>query len=34
MGWKAVGSILFDYNKSVGMEWDVKKKKGNQGELF
>jgi topoisomerase IV subunit A len=34
MGWKAVGAKLFDYNKSVGMEWDVKKKKGNQGELF
>jgi topoisomerase-4 subunit A len=34
MGWKAVGAKLFDYNKSVGMEWDVKKKKSNQQELF
>ena len=34
MGWKAVGARLFDYNKSVGMEWDVKKKKSNQQELF
>jgi topoisomerase-4 subunit A len=33
-GWKAVGTKLFDFNKSVGMEWDVKKKKSNQGELF
>ena len=34
MGWKAVGAKLFDFNKSVGMEWDVKKKKSNQQELF
>ena len=34
MGWKAVGAKLFDYNKSVGMEWDIKKKKSNQQELF
>jgi len=34
MGWKAVGARLFDFNKSVGMEWDVKKKKSNQQELF
>jgi topoisomerase-4 subunit A len=34
MGWKAVGAKLFDFNKSVGMEWDIKKKKTNQGELF
>jgi topoisomerase IV subunit A len=34
MGWKAVGAKLFDYNKSVSMVWDVKKKKNNQPELF
>lgn len=36
MGWKAVGSKLFDYNKSVSMEWDIRKSKGNQNqqELF
>lgn len=34
MGWKAVGAKLFDFNKSVGMEWEVKKKKSNQQELF
>jgi topoisomerase-4 subunit A len=34
MGYKAVGAKLFDFNKSVGMEWDVKKKKNNQPELF
>ncbi len=34
MGWKAVGSKLFDYNKSVNMEWEVKKTKTNQTELF
>ena len=25
MGWKAVGAKLFDFNKSVSMDWDVKK---------
>ncbi len=35
MGWKAVGAKLFDYNKSVNMEWEVKKSKSNnQQELF
>lgn len=34
MGWRAVGAKLFDYNKSVSMEWDVRKSKGNQQELF
>ncbi len=27
MGWRAVGAKLFDYNKSVNMEWDIKKSK-------
>lgn len=34
MGWRAVGAKLFDYNKSVNMEWDVRKSKGGQPELF
>lgn len=35
MGWRAVGAKLFDFNKSVSMDWEVKKKKGdNQPELF
>jgi topoisomerase IV subunit A len=34
MGWRAVGAKLFDYNKSVSMDWDIKKKKTNQQELF
>jgi topoisomerase IV subunit A len=34
MGWRAVGAKLFDYNKSVNMEWDIKKSKNNQQELF
>ncbi|MBL7698145.1 MAG: DNA gyrase/topoisomerase IV subunit A [Chitinophagaceae bacterium] len=34
MGWKAVGAKLFDFNKSVSMAWDVKKKKDNQPSLF
>jgi topoisomerase-4 subunit A len=34
MGWKAVGAKLFDYNKSVAMDWEVRKTKGNQQELF
>jgi topoisomerase IV subunit A len=34
-GWRAVGSKLFDFSKSVNMDWDVKKKKGgSQAELF
>jgi topoisomerase-4 subunit A len=35
MGWKAVGAKLTDFSKSVEMEWEEKKEKGdNQGELF
>ncbi len=36
MGWKAVGSKLIDFSKSVEMEWDVKEKEkdNGQGELF
>lgn len=34
MGWRAVGAKLFDFNKSVNMEWDIKKSKTNQQELF
>lgn len=33
MGWKAVGTKLLDYSKSVEMEW-VKKKESQQPELF
>src|SRR5580698_3777806 len=33
MGWKAVGSKLVGYTKSIGMEWE-KKKDGSQPELF
>jgi topoisomerase-4 subunit A len=33
MGWKAVGAKLEDYNKSLSMEWEVKKKP-DQPELF
>ncbi len=37
MGWKAVGSKLFDFSKSVEMEWGQKPEKAkedNQGDLF
>jgi topoisomerase IV subunit A len=34
MGWKAVGSKLFDYNKSVEIEWAHKEDKSGQTELF
>ena len=35
MGWKAVGSKLVDYSKSVEMEWEIgKETNNNQGELF
>jgi topoisomerase-4 subunit A len=34
MGWKAVGSKLFDYSKSVEIEWAHKEEKGGQKELF
>jgi topoisomerase IV subunit A len=33
-GWRAVGSKLFDYNKSVEIGWGHKEEKGGQGELF
>jgi len=33
MGWKAVGSKLVDYSKSIEMQW-VKTKESNQTELF
>ena len=34
MGWKAVGTKLVDYTKSVDMEWEKKKGSDNQPELF
>ncbi|MEO6490866.1 MAG: DNA gyrase/topoisomerase IV subunit A [Ferruginibacter sp.] len=34
MGWKAVGTKLVDFSKSVEMEWEVKEKPGGQTELF
>ena len=35
MGWKAVGSKLVDFSKSVEMEWEIgKDANNNQGELF
>jgi topoisomerase-4 subunit A len=34
MGWKAVGSKLVDFTKSVEMEWEEKKTDDKQGELF
>jgi len=34
MGWKAVGAKLADYNKSMVMEWEEKKPKDKQTELF
>jgi hypothetical protein len=37
MGWKAVGSKLYDHNKSVEMGWGHKeeaREKPPQGELF
>lgn len=33
MGWKAVGTKLFDFNKSVEINWDIKNDKKQQ-ELF
>jgi len=33
MGWKAVGTKLVDYTKSIEMEWE-KRKDGSQPELF
>jgi topoisomerase-4 subunit A len=34
MGWRAIGTKLTDYNKSVEMDWDVKEKENPQKELF
>ncbi|MDP4217825.1 MAG: DNA gyrase/topoisomerase IV subunit A [Bacteroidota bacterium] len=34
MGWKAVGSKLFDYGKTVEISWGQKEEKPEQGELF
>jgi topoisomerase-4 subunit A len=34
MGWRAIGSKLTDYNKSVEMDWEVKEKENPQAELF
>ncbi len=35
MGWKAIGTRLVDYSKSVEMEWEKPvEEKGSQGELF
>jgi topoisomerase-4 subunit A len=34
MGWKAVGTKLVDYTKSIEMEWEKKKNDTSQPELF
>ncbi len=34
MGWRAIGTKLTDYNKSVEMDWDKKEKENPQKELF
>ncbi|MBS1495849.1 MAG: DNA gyrase/topoisomerase IV subunit A [Bacteroidetes bacterium] len=34
MGWKAIGTKLVDFSKSVEMEWEIKEEKSGQGELF
>lgn len=34
MGWKAVGTKLVDYSKSVEMEWDKPVEEGTQAALF
>ncbi|MBA3674317.1 MAG: DNA gyrase/topoisomerase IV subunit A [Chitinophagaceae bacterium] len=34
MGWKAIGTRLTDYNKSVVMDWEKKEKDNPQTELF
>ena len=34
MGWKAVGTKLVDYTKSIEMEWEKKKGSDQQPELF
>jgi topoisomerase IV subunit A len=34
MGWKAVGSKLADFSKSLEMQWEQKKRQDDQPELF
>ena len=34
MGWRAIGTKLTDYNKSVEMDWERKEKENPQTELF
>jgi topoisomerase IV subunit A len=34
MGWRAIGTKLTDYHKSVEMDWEVKEKENPQKELF
>ncbi len=34
MGWRAIGSKLTDYNKSIEMEWEAKEQQNPQKELF
>ena len=34
MGWRAIGTKLTDYNKSVEMDWEVKERDNPQAELF
>lgn len=34
MGWRAIGTKLTDYNKSVEMDWEKKEKENPQTELF
>ncbi len=34
MGWKAVGTKLVDFSKSIEMEWDIPKDDNLQAELF
>ena len=34
MGWKAVGTKLMDYSKSIEMEWEQKQDENQQPELF
>jgi topoisomerase-4 subunit A len=34
MGWRAIGTKLTDFNKSVEMEWDKKDKENPQTQLF
>ena len=34
MGWRAIGSKLTDYTKSVEIEWEVREKENLQQELF